>query len=29
MSDRNFQHGFIMGFLVALISIFIIGILTT
>lgn len=29
MNNRNFQHGFITGFLAALIAIFLIGILTT
>lgn len=29
MNNRNFQHGFVAGFLAALIAIFIIGIFTT
>jgi hypothetical protein len=29
MNNRNFQHGFITGFLAALIAILIIGIMTT
>jgi len=29
MNNRNFQHGFVAGFLAALIAIFLIGILTT
>jgi len=29
MNNRNFQHGFIAGFLAAMIAIFIIGIFTT
>jgi hypothetical protein len=29
MNNRNFQHGFIAGFLAALIAILIIGIMTT
>lgn len=29
MNNRNFQHGFIAGFLTAIIAIFLIGIITT